>query len=171
MATSSDNDSWTLVPATAKEVDLIRKKCRRIVMRRAAMSVGVAAIPIPGIDAAADIGMLTRVLEDINIEFGLTPAQIDRLRPELRLIVYEMIVGMGSLAVGKVVTRQLTAQLLRHAGMKMIIKHSAKIVPVAGQVASAAIGFAAFRAAGYQHIEACAEIATEFVALRAKSVS
>ena len=39
--------------------------------------------------------------------------------------------------------------------------HIAKVVPIAGQVASAAIGFALFRKMGYQHVEACANVARE----------
>lgn len=170
MANTTRKDEWILVPSTAKEIDVARNKCRRLVMRRAAISAGVAAVPIPGLDIATDIGMLTRLIDDINAEFGLTPEQIERLQPRLRLVAYEMIVGMGSVLVGKVVTRELVAGLLRRAGMKLLVKYSAKVVPLAGQVASAALGFTAFRSIGYQHIDACADIALELVALRAKSV-
>jgi len=34
-------------------------------------------------------------------------------------------------------------------------------VPLAGQVASAVIGFALFRQMGYQHIDACTRVARE----------
>jgi hypothetical protein len=40
----------------------------------------------------------------------------------------------------------------------------AKFVPLAGQVASAAIGFALFSKMGYQHVEACAKVAQEMAA-------
>ncbi len=138
-------------------------------MRRAAISAGVAAVPIPGLDIATDIRMLTRLIEDINAEFGLTPEQINRLQPKLRLVAYEIIVGMSSVLVGKVVTRELVTLLLKRTGKKLLVKYSAKIVPIAGQVVSAAVGFAAFRAIGCQHIDACANIAAELVVLRAQS--
>lgn len=160
---------WTLVPSTTNEIDAVRRKCRRLVMRRAAISAGVAAVPIPGLDIATDIGMLTRLIDDINVAFGLTPAQINRLQPTLRLAAYEIVVGMGSVLAGKIVTRELAILLLKRTGMKFLVKYSAKIVPIAGQVVSAAIGFAAFRMIGYQHIDACAEIAAELVVLRTKT--
>lgn len=160
---------WTLVPSTTNEIDAVRRKCQRLVMRRAAISAGVAAVPIPGLDIATDIGMLTRLIDDINVAFGLTPAQINRLQPTLRLAAYEIVVGMGSVLAGKIVTRELAILLLKRTGMKFLVKYSAKIVPIAGQVVSAAIGFAAFRMIGYQHIDACAEIAAELVVLRTKT--
>lgn len=140
-------------------------------MRRAAISAGVAAVPIPGLDIATDIRMLSRLIEDINAEFGLTPEQINRLQPKLRLVAYEIIVSMSSVLVGKVITRELVTLLLKRTGKKLLVKYSAKIVPIVGQVVSAAVGFAAFRTIGCQHIDACVDIAAELVVLRAKSES
>ena len=161
---------WTLVPSTPGEIEALRKKCRRLVTRRAAMSAGVAAVPIPGLDVAADITLLMRLIEEINVEFGLTPEQIEHLQPKARLIVYRAIVGVGSAVVGRVVTRELVGLLLKTAGMKAAVKYSAKMVPVAGQLASAAIGFAAFRVIGYQHVEACARVAEELIAIELNAV-
>lgn len=171
MEYAKDNGDWILVPSSTKELEAVRKKCKRLVIRRAAISAGVAAVPIPGIDIATDIGMLAILIEKINLEFGLTPAQIERLQPKMKLVAYEMIVGMGSVLVGKVITRDLVARLLKRAGAKVMVRHSAKIVPVVGQVASAAVGFTAFRTIGYQHIEACVEVAAELVSLRMKAAS
>jgi uncharacterized protein (DUF697 family) len=161
---------WTLVPSTPREIDALRRKCRRLVTRRAAMSAGAAAVPIPGLDIAADITLLMRLIEEINAEFGLTPEQIERLQPKAKIIVYQAIVGVGSTVAGKVVTRELAGLLLKKVGMKTAVKYSAKMVPVAGQIASAAIGFAAFRVIGYQHVEACARVAEELIAADAKVV-
>jgi hypothetical protein len=141
-----------------------------LVTRRAALSAGVAAVPIPGIDIATDIAMLTGLIDNINIEFGLTPAQIDLLQPKLRLLAYEMIVGIGGVLVGKVVTRELVARLLKRTGLKIIVKHSARIIPFAGQAVSAAIGFATFRTIGNQHIEACAAVAAALSMRRAGDI-
>lgn len=163
MASGKDIGAWTLVPASQEEIEVLRKKCKRLVLRRAAVSAGVAIVPIPGIDIAADLGLLVKLIEDINTEFGLTPGQISRLRPEVRLVVYQTMVGMSSMLVGKLVTRELVTRLLQRAGMKMMVKYSAKIVPVAGQMVSAAIGFTAFRTIGNQHIEACAKVAGELL--------
>lgn len=158
-----DKTEWILVPETERDIESARKKCRRMVARSAAISAGVSAIPIPGVDIATDIGLLARLIEDINTEFGLTPEQIARMRPELRVVAYRALVGMSGVLVGKLVTRELVAQLLKRAGMKMVAKYSAKIVPVAGQMVAAAIGFTAFRTIGNQHVEACVKVAGEIM--------
>ena len=166
MAHRKHDNEWTLVPSTKDEIDAVRHRCRRIVLRRAAISASVSALPVPGLDIAADLGLLTRSIEEINREFGLTPGQIDRLRPQLKLVAYETLVSMGGVLAGKLVTRELVLQLLKRSGMKMLTKHAARIVPVAGQVVSAAIGFAAFRTIGNQHIDACVQIVGELVVVQ-----
>jgi hypothetical protein len=149
-----------LLPSSLADIQAIRKKCRKLVLRRAAVTAGLSALPIPGLDIAADITLLARVIDDINLEFGLAPEQIARLQPKMRLIVYEMTVGVGGLMIGKVVTREAVAHLLQRGGFKALTRYTAKIVPVAGQIAAASISFAAFRALANQHVEACVRIAS-----------
>src|SRR5262245_60392169 len=96
MRKSVTND-WILVPSTAADIDAVRERCRRLVRRRAAISAGVSAIPLPGVDVVSDLSLFTLLINDINKEFGLTPAQIERLQPRLRLIAYEAAVGVGSM--------------------------------------------------------------------------
>ncbi len=166
MANRKHHAASTLIPATTLELDAVRQQCRRLVLRRATLSAGIAAVPVPGLDILTDLGMLARLIDDINGAFGLTPAQIERLQPNMRLVTYELVRRMGGIVVGKVVTREIVTLLLQRMGMKIAVKYSAKIVPLAGQVVSAAIGFSAFRTIGHQHIEACAAIAAELVILQ-----
>jgi hypothetical protein len=51
-------------------------------------------------------------------------------------------------------------------GMKVLAKSAARVVPIAGQIASAAIGFAVFRRLGYEHVDACAAVAGELLSAR-----
>lgn len=161
MATIKDADSWTLVPSTSQEIEAIRKKCQRLVLRRAAFSAGVSAIPLPLLDVAVDARLLATLIEKINAEFGLTSEQITRLQPKSKLFSYQAVAGLGSVLVGRMATRQLVTQLLKKTGIKIVTKNSARIVPLAGQMVSAAIGFTTFRSLGNQHIELCARIATD----------
>lgn len=153
------SSTWQLLPGTLKDLDAVRRKCRRLVLKRAAVSAGLSAIPVPGLDVVSDLGLMARVIEDINLEFGLTPEQIARLKPEMRLVAYEMTVGVGGMMVGKLITRELVGHLLQRTGFKALARQAAKIVPVAGQVVSASIGFAAFRVLANRHIDACAQVA------------
>jgi uncharacterized protein (DUF697 family) len=155
---------WTLVPSTSADIEAVRERCRRLVRRRAAISAGVSAIPLPGVDVVSDLSLFTLLINDINREFGLTPEQIDRLQPRLRLIAYEAAVGIGGMMVGKLITRELVLALFKRSGMKMLAKSASRVVPIAGQIASAAIGYTVFRSMGYQHVDACVAVAHEVAA-------
>lgn len=155
---------WTLVPSTQADIEAVRERCRRLVRRRAAISAGVSAIPLPGVDVVSDLSLFTLLINDINKEFGLTPGQIERLQPRLRLIAYEAAVGIGGMMVGKLITKELVLAVFQRSGMKLLAKSASRIVPIAGQVASAAIGYGVFRNMGYQHVDACVAVAQEVAA-------
>ena len=161
MARSKKDTNWVLIPGTAQDIAVVRERCRQLVRRRALWSAGVSAVPLPGLDVLTDLQLFSRLIDDINHEFGLTPAQIERLKPELRLIVYEAAVGVGGMLVGKLVTRELLVKLLQKTGFKSAARQAGKWVPLAGQAVSAGIGYALFRQIGYQHVEACAAVAQE----------
>jgi hypothetical protein len=124
----------------------------------------VAAVPIPGIDVVSDLRLFTQLIDDVNHEFGLSADQIDRMQPKLKLIAYEAVISLGGMLVGKVVTRELVAAVLKRSAGKIAAKQAGKMVPIAGQIASATIGFFAFRQIGYQHVEACAKVARQVLA-------
>lgn len=157
---------WDLIPASGKEIDQVRERCRRLVRKRAAISAGVSAVPLPGVDVLSDLSLFKMLVDDVNKQFGLTPEQVDRLQPRHKLLAYEIAVGMGGMMVGKYVTRELIIQLFKRTGLKMFARSASRFVPIAGQIASAAIGFTVFRKLGYEHVEACARVAQELTAVR-----
>lgn len=163
MDTSTD---WTLMPDSVQDIERLREHCRRLVRRRAVLSAGVSAVPIPGVDVLSDVGLFTLLINEINVAFGLTPQQIERLQPKHKLIAYEAAIGIGGVLVGKLVTRELILLLLKRSGVKLLAKNAARLVPLAGQMVSAAIGFTVFRQIGYQHVEACALVARELLVVR-----
>jgi uncharacterized protein (DUF697 family) len=161
MNKQTENIDWELMPASAAQIARVRERCRKLVRQRAAISAGVAAVPLPGVDMLSDLATFALMIEEINKAFGLTPAQIERLQPRLRIIAYEAAAAIGGMLVGKIVTRGLVVQLFKKSGVKLAAKSVARFVPLAGQVASAAIGFTLFSKMGYQHVEACAKVAKE----------
>ena len=157
---------WTLIPSNDDDIEQVRDRCRRMVRRRATIAAGFSAVPLPGLDVVSDLSLFTRLVDEVNKEFGLTAEQIERLQPKFRLIAYEAAVGMGGMLVGRLVTRELLMRVFKKVGMKIAGKTAAKLVPIAGSVVSAAIGFTVFRQLGYQHVEACAKVANQLMAAR-----
>jgi uncharacterized protein (DUF697 family) len=152
-----------LLPLSDEDIGRARERGRALVRKRAAISAGISAVPIPGVDMIADLTSFASMVEDINRDFGLTPEQIEALQPHMRVVTYQAMAALGSTLVGKLVTKELVLKLLQKSGAKLAAKSATKIVPLAGQIASAAIGFALFRQMGYQHVEACARVAQEVI--------
>ncbi|MBT9485975.1 MAG: hypothetical protein IV093_00410 [Rubrivivax sp.] len=148
-------------PPLPPELAATAQRCRRLVSRRALMAAGVAVVPVPGLDWLTDIGILMRLLPQINEAFGLSPAQIDRLAPERRLVVYKVLSASGGLLVGKLITRDLVLRLLQIVGVRLTTQQAAKYVPLAGQAVSAALTYSALRYVCDQHIRQCAEVARQ----------
>lgn len=157
---------WTLMPASRADIEQLREQGRQLVRRCALLSAGAAAVPLPGLDVMSDLSLFATLINDINRLFGLTPEQVARLRPELKLLAYEAALGMGGLLVGKLVTRTLVLRLLRHSGAKLLARQALRLVPLAGQLASAALSFAICRQIGYRHVDACAVVAQELLVAR-----
>ena len=155
--------NWTLVPGSARDIDVVKERCRKLVRRRAMLSAGVAAVPVPGLDVISDMRLFAALIDDINQEFGLSEQQIERMQPKFRVIAYQAAMGVGGMLVGKLVTREVVVHLLKRGGMKTVARQAGKMVPLAGQLAAAGLGFFAFRQIGYQHVDACARVAQELV--------
>lgn len=148
-----------MLPANARRLEEVREECRKMVLRRAATSAGFSVIPIPGIDIVADVGLLMKLLPEINRRFGLTPEQIEKLDQEKKLLVYTLIKRSSSSLVGRIITKKIVITVLKRVGVQMTAKQAAKYVPLAGQVASAVLGFGAMMYIGTSHIDECYQVA------------
>ncbi len=141
------------------DLDTIARRCRKLVNQRALMAAGVAMVPIPGLDWLTDLGVLLKVIPQINAEFGLSPEQIERLAPDRRVVAYKAISAGGGMLVGKVVTQELLIKVLKMVGMRLSAQQAAKYVPLAGQAVSAALTYSALRYVCNQHIRQCEAVA------------
>jgi uncharacterized protein (DUF697 family) len=137
----------------------IAAQCRKLVTQRAMFAAGVAMVPVPGLDWLTDIGVLVKLLPEINRAFGLTPEQIERLAPDRRVVVYKAITAGSSMLVGRIVTRELVVQLLKVVGVRLTTQQAAKFVPIAGQAVSAMLTFGALKYVCEQHIRQCQSVA------------
>jgi hypothetical protein len=105
-----------------------------------------------------DAALISRLIPAINLNFGLTPDQIDRLDPGKREKVQKAVAQVGTLLVGKFITQDLVLRAARRVGMRLTAKQAARFVPLAGQAVSAVIGYGAIRYLGEQHIQDCIRV-------------
>lgn len=146
------------LPRNTIELEEAIKRSKSIVTRRAALASAASLVPIPGLDIAVDIAAVMKLIPEINREFGLTPQQIAKLSPGRQMIVYKSIVAIGSMMIGKLVTKEIAIEVLKTVGVRMTAKQLGKYVPVAGQALSVALGFAAMKYVGHQHIKDCQRV-------------
>jgi len=152
---------WVVVPDTPQQIDAVARQCRRMVTKRALLGAGVALVPVPGVDWVTDIGILMKLIPDINRAFGLTPEQVERLSPDRRLVVYKAISAGGSMLLGRLVTREMVMQVLRMVGVRLTTQQAAKYIPIAGQAVSAALTFSALKYVCEQHIRQCMDVSRQ----------
>ena len=133
-------------------------RARRLLHKRALVAAAAGVIPVPGLDWAMDAALLSRLLPRINAEFGLTPEQLDRLNPAKREQVQKAAAMVGSVLIGKFITRDLVLKLTKTRGMRMTTRQASKYVPLAGQALAATLGYATLRYLGEQHIRDCLQV-------------
>ncbi len=135
--------------------------CRRLVRKRALLAAGVAVVPVPMLDWATDVGILLRLIPQINLAFGLTPEQIEHLAPERKVVVLKAVSAGGSLLIGRLITRELILKALAAVGVRLTTQQAAKFVPVAGQAVSALLTYSALKWVCDQHIRQCLAVAQQ----------
>lgn len=132
---------------------------RKLLHRRALVAAVASAVPVPGLDWAVDAALLTRLIPKINAEFGLMPEQLDRLTPHERERVQKAVALVGSVLIGKFITRDLVLKAAQTVGMRLTAKQAARYVPLAGQAVSALMGYTAIRYLGEEHLKDCVRVA------------
>jgi uncharacterized protein (DUF697 family) len=147
--------AWDVLPSTPQQIEAVARLCRRMVSRRALFAAGVAVVPIPGVDWATNVGVLLKVLPDINRAFGLSAEQIERLAPDRKLVVFKAITAGGGMLIGRVITQGLAMKMLSLVGVRLTAQQALKFVPIAGQGLSAALTYGALRYVCEQHIRQC----------------
>jgi hypothetical protein len=141
-------------------MDAVRRS-RKLLNRRALVGAAASTVPVPGLDWAVDAALLSRLVPAINAEFGLTPSQLDQLPDHKREQVQKAIAMVGSVLVGKFITRDLVIRMAQGVGKRLTVRQAAKYVPLAGQAVSAIMGYAAIRYLGEEHIKDCVRVARE----------
>ena len=131
------------------------RRARKLLNRRALAGAAASAVPVPGLDWLVDAALLSKLIPAISEQFGLAQHQIDQLPTRKREDVEKAIGVVGSMVIGKFITRDLVIRMAATVGRRLTIKQAARYVPLAGQALSALIGYAAIRYLGEQHIRDC----------------
>lgn len=141
------------------ELIQISEECKSMVTKRALVSGTAAAVPVPGVDVAVDLGLLLELLPKISKRFGLDAEQIEQLDAESKALVYQALKAVGAQLAGRIITKDLILTLIKRAGLQMTSKQVSKYIPLVGQLTAAAISFGLMKYIGDQHVDECYAVA------------
>ena len=127
----------------------------------AALAAATSLIPIPGIDLATDLALMARLINRINEHFGLSEEQIGRLSSQRQAIVYRLLAGAGGTLAARLTTPALVGRIVRIVGLRLTTMEAARLVPIAGQVIAAGIGYWSVNTVAMRHIAHCERIVGE----------
>lgn len=137
------------------------KRSRKLLNKRAMVAAVASAVPVPGLDWAVDAALLSKLIPEINREFGLTAGQLDQLDPKKRDQVQKAVTLVGSVLIGKFISRDLVLKAATKIGVRLSTRQLAKYVPFAGQIVAATVGYAAIRYFGEEHMKDCIRVARQ----------
>ncbi|MES2830425.1 MAG: hypothetical protein V4695_00345 [Pseudomonadota bacterium] len=150
---------------TIQELNQTRDDCYALVQKRARLSATASAIPVVGLDIAADVGILLQLVPEINERFGLSKQQVAEYSPAVK----EAIAGghgksgAGMSMVGAEITKTLITYALRKIAARAVKKQVLKFVPFLGWAVNAVIGFRAMKFVGNSHVDDCYDAAKRVI--------
>ena len=151
MTTASATAAWATAPQS-RPARTLRQECRAMARRRALLAAATSLIPVPGIDLATDLALMTRVIARINEHFGLSEAQLGRLSSQRQALVYRLLANAGGTLAARLTTPLLVGRIVRLVGIRLTAMEAARLVPVAGQIVAAGIGYWSVNTVAMRHI-------------------
>ena len=136
----------------------VARHCRRLVRKQTLKAAGMSALPVAGVDLLVNAQLLATTIGEISAAHGLTPEQLAQLPPALRTRVDDLAMEIGSYLIGRVLTQSVLFTALRTLGWRLSAQQAAKLAPVAGQVASAALSGWMFKRLCDRHLVQCQQL-------------
>ena len=153
-------DTSQATPA-ASPGERLRRECRAMARQRALLAAASSLIPLPGIDLATDLAVMTRLIRRINEAFGFDDAQIGRLGEAQQVLVYRLLAGAGGMLAARLTTPALLGRIVRLVGLRLTAMEAARLVPLAGQLVAAGLGYWSVNMVAMRHIAHCERLVGE----------
>lgn len=137
------------------DLDAIRTECLDLVKKRAYLSAGASAVPIPLLDVAFDAGMLSQLLPEISHKFGLAEEQMAMFNPETREVNWKVASERGIAFAGLVASRGVTRMTIQGMGTRILSRQVIKFIPLGGTIVAASMGYFVFKKIATSHVDDC----------------
>lgn len=131
-----------------------RKACERYVSYAAAASAANGINPVPGVDVAVDLGILTKLFSEIRTDFGLDDGFLATLKQSSLPAVSRVANNLLQFA-----TKEGLLLLLKRFAGAEAVKTLSKYIPFVGQALAAGVGYAITSNAGNSYLQDCYSLA------------
>lgn len=127
--------------------------CRRYVSLAAAAAAANGANPLPGVDVAADVAILTTLFVTLRAAYGLEQEPLPAKALTLPLVAPQItrLVTFG--------TKQGALMLLKQFAKRATVKQVAKYIPFLGQLVAGGLGYSMALQAGNSYLDDCHTVA------------
>ncbi|CAI5670178.1 unnamed protein product [Oreochromis niloticus] len=110
----------------------------------AGLSGTVAAVPVPGLSVAVDVGLMVKVVKDYVTDFSLDKSSLEKLAERTDVPYADLCAVIRSPLAGAEITPELVMRVLTRLACiaaLMTAEESFRWIPVVGLVASAGLSF------------------------------
>ncbi|XP_030221877.1 interferon-inducible GTPase 5-like [Gadus morhua] len=117
---------------------------RSQIWRHAITSAVVAAVPLPGLSFAADVGILVKVLRDYLFGFGLDEKSLEKLSRDTNTPLDDIKPVFTCLCSGKSVTNELVLMMLQSGALvsaALVAEEGSRWIPFIGIPTASALSF------------------------------
>jgi GTP-binding protein EngB required for normal cell division len=148
-----------------------RKLAIGIISLRSWLAAANGINPIPGLDIAADIGLLNNLSKEIQELYGLDDSSLIMLNKRIggSSKASAIKIGIANFS-SKFVLKEGIALLLKKLAPRIATKEIAKFIPFIGQAAAAGIGYKLTHNFGEELIVDANQIANEILTAGAESI-
>jgi uncharacterized protein (DUF697 family) len=146
---------------TSLNLEQIRAECLELVKKRAYVSAGAAIIPVPFFDVFIDVGILSKLIPEVNARFGLAPEQVSVYDPKTKTIHWDELKKRGVDISGIVITRTAAKKTVNNFAAKYITKQVTKFIPLGGQMIAAGLGYFLMKKVAEAHVEESYKLAKQ----------
>lgn len=148
-----------MLQMTARDLDQARRDCLRLVRRRASLAALAAAVPVPGLDVAAEARLLNGLLPEITDRFGLSPDKIRAMPTAQREQAAWRMRQHRPGFCGQVEPRDLLKRNLGSQVARLLATQVAKFVPLTGTAVAGWLGYGVVTRIARRYVDACEEVA------------
>ena len=133
------------LPNVCKSIINKKKEVFRSQIWRYALTCAVvAAVPLPGISIAADVGILVKVLRDYLFGFGLDKKSLEKLSRDTNIPLDDIKPVLKCICSGKNVTNELVLIMLQSGALvsaALVAEEGSRWIPFIGIPIASALSF------------------------------